>query len=401
MKTRTKTNSKIKNWEKGKYYKIPENILKEVNEKWFFLYDWIDEKEIKTSIEIDFLEKIFILWPIVIIFMLLFAFATGLTGSLWFLLFFIILLMIYLLGLSIFKSLKASKINFLVITNNYFSVNEKIWKIENNSIFLDENIVNISKTFEEDLFSKSKLKETKKEKMKLVSIAKKILEFLWKISGDSRWNINFMALIVILLVAFALSMSIVYLIWIFIVMFFWIFTAFVNRKILIIKWNKILLINEYFEYLWNYSNNIKKQKTFLSDKLEKAIQNKWSNWLLLKINSGIEKINKTIKNAFIKNQDLIETIKNSKYNEIFDYKVYNSWLKKQIINPIKWVIELLEKNIKIIENQIWKIKNNIKAEKQEKLKVHLKVAKENLTIRKNDILKQKEIMQKLLEKLEI
>lgn len=401
MKTRTKINSKIKNWKKGKYYKIPENILKEVNEKWFFLYDWIDEKEIKTSIEIDFLEKIFILWPVVFILMLIFAFATGLTWSFLFLLFFIILLMIYLLSLSIFRSLKASKINFLVITNNYFSINEKIWKIENNSIFLDEKTIKISQPFEEELFSKSKLEKTKKEKMNIVSIFKKILEFLWKISGDSEWNINWIALIVILIVAFALSMSIVYLIWIFIVMFFWIFTAFVNKKILIIKWNKILLINEYFEYLWNYSNSIKKQKTFLSDKLEKAIQNKWANWLLLKINTWIEKINKTIKNAFIKNQDLIETIKNSKYNEIFDYKVYNSWLKKQIINPIKWVIELLEKNIKIIENQILEIQNNIEAEKQEKLKVHLKVAKENLTIRKNDILKQKEIMQKLLEKLEI
>ena len=61
----TKTKTIVEKWndlETNHSFSIPENIQKDINEKWFYLYNWIWEQDVKQSIERDFLKLIEKLW---------------------------------------------------------------------------------------------------------------------------------------------------------------------------------------------------------------------------------------------------------------------------------------------------------------------------------------------------
>jgi len=63
MLTKTKTiHEKRNDLETNHSFSIPENIKKDINEKWFHLYEWIWEQDVKQSIERDFLKLITKLW---------------------------------------------------------------------------------------------------------------------------------------------------------------------------------------------------------------------------------------------------------------------------------------------------------------------------------------------------
>ena len=145
MKVRTRDfdfENKIDQKAEWRYFKIPEEVQKEVDERWFFVYQWIDDKEVKKSIELDFLSKMLWLWPLWLTIMVILAFSGLISTTIWFLVVFSALLIIYLLFLSIFRAIRASKISFLVITNNYYSINQKVWEITDWKIFLDKETLN-------------------------------------------------------------------------------------------------------------------------------------------------------------------------------------------------------------------------------------------------------------------
>lgn len=391
------------NW--GKSFEIPQFIVSKIEEKWFYLYEWIDENEVKTSVEISFLKSLIFLWPIALIIMTLLWFALDILSSIIFLIFFCIILVIYLSVLSIKKSILASKINFLVITDKYYSVNRKIWKIENWEIFIDSETLQYSKKFEEEPFSESKLTKRKESiKGKYYFWLKKWLkwweEFLDSDLLRSKDFAQIAGIIIIILLAFSIAMSIIYFFGIALVTLFWIFLAFLNKKYLIWKWHLVLLINQHFEKIENFSKILEEEKIFLSKNLIEAKQNHWQDWLLLKINEWIEKINKNAKNAMIENEKLLKTLKNSEYNEIFNYEIYNSWLKKQIKEPIKWIINLLSENIFYIEDEVKKIEKN-QENTEKNFSANLEVAKKRLFLKKDSIQKQIDVLKIYLEKLKV
>lgn len=423
MKTKIKENIFIeKNW---KYFEIPEKILQEINEKWFFLYEWIDEKEVKKTIEIDFLEKLIFFWPIWFFIMLFLAFVLNIYTSIIFLAIFTILVIFYLLFLSISRAFLASKINFLILTTKYFSINRKIWEIKENKIFLENELLEKSKIFEENLFDISNLEKKKKEiKDKytfwiLNKLKNKEKDWIYweknkgifsnfdlddlyilKNIKFSKDNQNIILIILWLLIIFVFTMSILYIFWIALVLIIWLLTSAINKKILILKWDKVLKINKHFENIENLSKNIKNEKNNLEILLKEAINNEWKDWLLLKINSWIENINKNTEKSINENLKFFDILKNSEFDEIFDYNIYNSWLKKQIKEPIKWIISLLEKNVEIINNEI---NSNFWNEtvSDEKLKNHLEIAKNRLFMKKESLEKNIISMKWYLTKLEL
>lgn len=423
MKTKIKENIFIeKNW---KYFEIPEKILQEINEKWFFLYEWIDEKEVKKTIEIDFLEKLIFFWPIWFFIMLFLAFVLNIYTSIIFLAIFTILVIFYLLFLSISRAFLASKINFLILTTKYFSINRKIWEIKENKIFLENELLEKSKIFEENLFDISNLEKKKKEiKDKytfwiLNKLKNKEKDWIYweknkgifsnfdlddlyilKNIKFSKDNQNIILIILWLLIIFVFTMSILYIFWIALVLIIWLLTSAINKKILILRWDKVLKINKHFENIENLSKNIKNEKNNLEILLKEAINNEWKDWLLLKINSWIENINKNTEKSINENLKFFDILKNSEFDEIFDYNIYNSWLKKQIKEPIKWIISLLEKNVEIIKNEI---KSNFWNEtvSDEKLKNYLEIAKNRLFMKKESLEKNIISMKWYLTKLEL
>lgn len=386
-------------------YKTPENIQKEINEKWFFVYNWIDEKEIKTSIQIDFLEKLYYAsLPILIIFGAIWFFVQSssklLILTIWWLIGFLsIIMIIYLIIISIKITLKAWKISHLIITNKYFSINKKILELQDwNKIILDKETQKIWETFHEELFKNSELKE--KKDLVFKSLIKKSEENFYTILKFAEdIDKRLASLVYIIFGAFWVASFLIYIVWIFFAAILWIFINFTIRKYLIFKWNKILKINEDFKEIEKFSLNLINEKEILQKNLFEASENEWKDGLLLKINSWIEKVNKNANNSVNKNLELIKELKTSDFNKIFDYNLYNSWLKKQIATPIILIIELLEKNIKVLDNQIFENEKIVQNTENINNQNQIIFSIERLKSRKNEIEKHIFTMKSYLEKL--
>lgn len=386
-------------------YKIPENIQKEINEKWFFVYNWIDEQEIKTSIQIDFLEKLYYAsLPILIIFGAIWFFVQSssklLILTIWWLIGFLsIIMIIYLIIISIKITLKAWKISHLIITNKYFSINKKILELQDwNKIILDKETQKIWETFHEELFKNSELKE--KKDLVFKSLIKKSEENFYTILKFAEdIDKRLASLVYIIFGAFWVASFLIYIVWIFFAAILWIFINFAIRKYLIFKWNKILKINEDFKEIEKFSLNLINEKEILQKNLFEASENEWKDGLLLKINSWIEKVNKNANNSVNKNLELIKELKTSDFDKIFDYNLYNSWLKKQIATPIIWIIELLEKNIKVLDNQIFENEKIVQNTENINNQNQIIFSIERLKSRKNEIEKHIFTMKSYLEKL--
>lgn len=402
MKTKIKNFEEINNSTNNEKIKIPENILNEVNEKWFFVYNWIDENEIKASIELDFLNKMVFLWPIWIWLAILAFFALNIFWVILAIVFFSLLMVLYITFYSIYTTLKASKISHLIITNKYFSINRKFWKIEENHIFLDKSTQKLWEKFREKIFSESNLKQEKSNSSKkIISLVLKWFEFIWERWWNSKDTAKAKMIFTLIYWAFLLAMWVIYFWWIILTLLFWIFINFLIKRYMIWKWHKVLIISEYFKDIENSSKLLKSEKNNLEKNLKEASKNNWQDWLLLKINSGIENVNKNAKISMEENLKLIDEIKNSDFKDIFDYILYNSWLKNQIATPIKWVIEMLEENIKILENEIENTDNTIKNSSDIKANLHLEIAKNRLKMKKSEIEKHLLVMKWYLLKLEI
>lgn len=388
------------NWNKNEIL-IPKNILEEINKKWFFLYNWIDTKEIKSSVELDFIKKMLYLWPVWLVLSILLFFIFGIWWTILTIAFLSLLIILYIIIISISRTLKASKINYLVITNKYFSINRKIWKIENNSIILDEESIKIWDFFQEWLFLNSNLENEKNSALENITVlVKKWFDFVWEMKSDSKDWFQLKLIITLTYLVFLFVMGILYFAWILAAIFLWIFISYLSQKYLIFKWNKVLLINKYFQDLEFYWKNLNDNKNQLNILLSEAKNNNWQDWLLLKINDLIEKINENAVFAMNKNLELIKIIKNSKYSEIFDYNLYHSWLKKELWEPIKWIIFTLENNIFIIKNKIKENLRIIEESKDENLVWHVKISINKLNLKEAELLNHIILLNENLKKLE-
>lgn len=364
--------------------KIPWNIQREINEKWFYVYNWIEAKEIKQKIQLEFLKTLPWLWFLWIVFLLIWI-------SMWkieWVIFVTTLLMVsYTIILSISKAIEWSKISHLILTTSHYSLNKKIKKIEDwGYIKLENDILKISKDFNEPLFWKNWTQILLKEETKKTSD----LIFDWfnainKVWGKSKEAMQVKSVILIIYITFIVSAWILYFFWILISLFFWIFINFITKKYLIAKWNIIVFIEEKFKDIEKHSSLLKQAGNSLTNRLIEARNNQWQDWLLLKINKGIEVVNKEVNSAMNENLQLINKIKESSFNSIFNYWIYNSWLKQKIANPIKWIIKILETNISIIEDEIKNNSITINNLKDNKLISNVELSNVRLNMKKEEI----------------
>lgn len=58
MSTKTETIKQNNDLDANHYFVIPKNIQKDIQNKGFYLYEWIGEQDVKQSIERDFLKMI-------------------------------------------------------------------------------------------------------------------------------------------------------------------------------------------------------------------------------------------------------------------------------------------------------------------------------------------------------
>lgn len=365
-----KSKEKVNDLVTNHSFSIPENIQNIISERWFYLYNWISEKDVKNSIQRDFLKLIKKFWPYVsAVFITIVAwFMTTWNSELWniFLYWWIwiinFFLLIYLTIIAITRSKNLRENDYVLMTDSSISINWKIEKYEDFFKNSRKEIIKISNIFEEEIFKESNLEKTKKTFLSQVFSQIwdwfRFISKLWK--SSSKDSVKVIGLLLVIYCIYALSLWIFYIVWIFLIWCFWILLSIINKQIMLVKWHKITSINELFEKIDKRSMWLVEEKTKLSKYLNEALNNDWKDSLLIKINNWIKEINSNAESAINSSIKLKKEIIESKYSEMFNFWIYNSWIKKQIYTPLSQIVQLLEKNIELLKKQVEFIKIQIK-----------------------------------------
>ncbi len=409
MLTKTRKIRQEKNdLETNHSFSIPKKIQEKINERWFAIYNWIWEQDVKQSIERDFLKVLNNFWiagallliaPTVILISmkepgayLFFWMALLVINTLFF---------IYLSFLAIKRSSILRKNSQILITDKAVSINWKIKAIKENKIYSNQNLNHIATLFEEPLFwesniAKSKKWFTKEVIDKLTSGYEKIFK-MWSWRSKNSWQL--VLLLLWLYTAYALSLWLIYFVWIIFIWIFWNILTYINKQILLSTGHEITTINNHFENIDKYSERLIKEKEILSNLLSKAIKNDWKDSLLLEINSWIKKINNNASLAVNNSLELKHRIQKSKYKKMFNFSIYNSWIKKQIITPLEQIKDLLNSNLLKLKETLKQITNQIKETKDNSLSWPLTANKLRIEKKIVDIEKHMKAMDIYINKL--
>ena len=410
MFTKTKKNEEENNdLETNHYFSIPKEIKSEIDKKWFYLYEWIGSKDIKNSLERDFLKFLRFLWiPIAVILIiptLVMYFFVSYNIYLYFFWVIILVNIIFFIFLSILSIKRSKNLKdnaYVLLTDTHISVN---WKIQKNWEISKETITEInkiSKLFEEKIFEKSNIENSKNNLMKHTK--DKLLgwySYIWRIASrkSGRNTMQFVLLLMILYTMYLVSMAWIYIIWIFFVSIFWVITSFVNKKILLISGHKVTKINDDFDYIDEYSKLLNTEKDSVLKLINQAIDNDWKDSLLTKISKKLEWVNKFANLSINKNIELKKNIQNSKYNEMFNFNKYNIWIKNQILIPLEDIKKLLDINLEKLIKQYEEVKIQISESQDSSKKGALEVSEKRLEMRISEMKKHIEKMNLYINKL--
>ncbi|PID87406.1 hypothetical protein CSB07_01805 [Candidatus Gracilibacteria bacterium] len=362
---------------------IPENIQNEINNKGFYLYRWITSDEIKMSIERDYLKIIKYTGPLLAIFSI---FIGIIFGSIYFFLITVLsgifLIILYLIGISIYRS-------YILVNNSYVVVSDSSVYVGGKSFNLnDTNKINsetkyISDVFEEKLFGNSWLSISKEKFYK--DVVDGLFSGFHKVSTfyESKTKNSLPLILLYLLYVFILSIS-----YFFGVFFLWIFTlllSFINKIALRIVGNKAIIIDNLFIKIDKSSSKLSKLKDDIYKLLENAIDNEWKDGLLDKINASLSSINEEVDYSIDNSENLRTQIENSKYRDIINFSIYNSWLRKQIKDPLVQIKKLLIVSTGSLNKSKEDISKKLKTIKRKSLISNLELQLERIEIQLKNI----------------
>ncbi len=387
--------------------RIPKKIQQDIIERGFHLYTWISPDEVKLSIERDFLKVLRIIGiPLAIISIIVAIFSWGNVWAFFFVLFVGIAMMFtYLLILSLQRSILLSKSAFVILTDSSISLWGKIQKLSDFTT-KDAQLEKMEDTFEEELFWKSRLSETK------VSLGKDILEqlfgwynaiFEWG-SRFRMWNSRDSAKWILIILAFytlyVIVMSVVYFIGVLFLLIFWWMIVWINRKYLELRGNTVMKINSLFWQLHEDSEKISALGYKLKNDLQQAQNNDWKDGLLLELQSDLSELSKVAQKAVDDVNALETTIENSRYKDMFSTKIYHKWIKKQITKPLIEISELLQNTLEKIHDAQHDIERQISTKPTGKnFLENLKLQQQRLNMQEKDISAFIPQLEAMLEKL--
>jgi hypothetical protein len=84
---------------------------------------------------------------------------------------------------------------------------------------------------------------------------------------------------------------------------------------------------------------------------------------------------------------------------MFNFSIYNSWIKKQILTPLEQILELLNKNLEILKQSKISIEKQISETTDPSFKLPLVASKTRMEIKIEEIQKHIERINIYIEKL--
>lgn len=391
MLTQTRTLPDSGFWEETDIT-TPPSIEKTVNERGFYLYEWISPDELRMTLERDYLQ--IVRWasiPLAIITGIagFLGFAGGVIGSI------VAIIMI----LSVFYGIVAIilGIRFLhrsylytrganvVITDSHFVQGGNIIE-KNNRTKIMETFQPFAEVFDETFLGTSNLLEKKEHAKKaLFTNLKEIMMGWGKIIekvGRSRDSGGIVIVIILAGILYGIMMGMVYFIGIFFIGIFGRLFAWGAHRYLLATSNTEHMIQTLFSQIDTTSKSLSSEKGTTISLLDAARANAWRENLLGKMNESIELLGSLAGHATDDTVALRSLLESSKYKNIFNFSKYGNWIKTQILEPIESILLLLETNHDTIEKTIISLDTQISETSDPSLQKPLELQKERLLIQK-------------------
>ena len=336
----------------------PEFIEEKVDERGFYLYEWISPEELRMSVQSDYLGIIrFASMPLAVV-----SFIAGLIGYTgW--VFGVLLAVMGVLGIFylmvlcilIMKMLRKSYLytrgGNVVITDHHYVSNGQVVKRDDFSAQKDA-FSTLEKTFREPLLEPSGLAEhIDMQKSSLMSQLRdiaagwgKMIQGLWR-SRDAG------PIILVLMVAWVLyggMMAGVYFIGVFFVSLLARVFAWIAHRALLALNNTEHEIQTLFGKIYSASIALKDSQYESVSLLTEAGRNEWADSLSARLADSFELIGEMAWDATENTTKLRNLLESSRYKDIFNFVKYGNWVKSQVLEPIEEILALLEKHRSII-----------------------------------------------------
>lgn len=387
----------------------PENIQQTVDERGFYLYEWISSDELQMTLKRDYLNIVkSASMPLAIVTGIagLIGFSGGIIGT--------ILAVLSVLGVFYFVIGSILVIKFLyrsylytrganvVITDDHYVSWWNILK-QSDKKWIQEKFSQFEEIFDEPFLGESKLAEKKeKAKTELFMSLKEIASGGWNILKNIGNNRDSGGIVIVILVAgflYAAMMGIIYFIGIFFISIFGrIFSALAHSYLLMMS-NTEYRIQKLFTNINESSDNLRIGQQTSVLLLSEASRNEWQENLSGKLGESFQLIGRLAGDATDNTLELRKLLESSEYKDIFNFVKYGNWIKKQILEPIESILLLLAKNRDTLNKAISSLDSQITETVEVSLQKPLILQKQRLEMQIESFEKNIEILEGYKNKL--
>lgn len=369
-----------------------ETITKAVDERGFYLYEWISENELRTTLDNNYLTIVrYSSIPLAVIAAIagFIGYAGGIVGTILAVLmvlglFYLVVSVILFIGFLRNSYLYTRGAN-VVVTDNHYVQWGKVFSQSEKDI-IEQNFAIYENVFHEKFLGESGLAEKKAlEKKRLFDNLKDIAWGWGKIIeniGRSRDAGGIIMVILLVGFLYSLMMGAVYFIGMFFIAILGRIFGWFARYYLIARNNLEYKIQRLFGEIDESAKKLETEKQTTISLLTEAWQNEWKENLLGKINESTELLGQIAGDATSDTVKLRETLENSRYKEIFNFVKYGDWVKKQILEPIESILLLLKQNHATIGKTLSSLDIQISTTSDPSLQKPLELQKERLLLQK-------------------
>lgn len=366
----------------------PEFIEEKVNERWFYLYEWISPDELRMSIQADYLSIIraasmplaivtliaWVLWlaagPIGVILAVL-----GVLG-----IFYLIVGIILIMKMLRKSYLYTRGANVVITDNHYVSLGEVVER--ENFARQKEVFRTLEKVFREPLLEPSWLAEhISMEKKWLMEQLRDIATWWGKVVQHLGRSRDAGGIIMVLMIAWALygiMMATVYFIGVFFVALMARVFAWIAHRMLLATNNIEHRIQTLFSGIYESSLDLKEAKKSSITLLTEAGANEWAKNLSSRLEESFELMNERARLATDDAVELRKILESSKYREVFNFVKYWNWIRTQILAPIDEIYLLLTSHHTTLESTISSLDTQISITPEPSLQKPLILQKERI-----------------------
>ncbi len=387
-----------------------DDIEQKVDERWYYLYEWISSDELRMSVLSDYL-AIIRAWstPLAIITVIagIIGFAGGVIGTLITVLgvlgFFYLCVLAVLIMKMIYKSYLYTRGGNLVITDDhYISLGKVIekWDYESQK----SAFATLEKTFREPLLEPSGLAEhIEMQKKSLFAQLKDIALWWGKLIQNLGRSRDAGGIIIVLMIAGFLyggMMALVYFIGVFFVSILARLFTWIAHRALIASSDTEHTIQTLFSSIDESSHLLQSAKTDSVSLLTEAGRNAWADSLSARLTESFELIDTRARMATDDTLALRQLLESSKYRDIFNFVKYGNWIKTQILAPIDEIYLLLEKNRAILDTTLSHLTSQISETPEASLQKPLILQKDRLIMQDVSIDRTMQMLEGYREKLQ-